>query len=184
MAVETVLVAERGAREINGRNGPTTVQWFKDEAGRAFDTFDQSMLSDVQAGQQVIVQFEEQPWSSLGNDGQTRSGVNRKIQGVTVMGTVQGVSGAPVASQGVPGNAPGGNVPGYVATDKDLYIWRQTAGKCAAEIVGSLYAGQGSPNTETLIAIQQLTELFFGYFRTGVWTFSGALPPADDGIPY
>lgn len=158
----TITVAEKGSRTT--RTGKT-VFWVKDVTGAEFAAWDASMVSDLNPGDTVSVEFEV----STNTTADGRSFTNRTIRNI----------GSPIqrsTSFEAPASANGNRV---VVTDKDTMICRQTAGKCVAD----LFNGR----EWTLDEILWWLDFFTTYFTTGVPIEKKAEsgpPEFDDDIPF
>ena len=171
---ENVLIGKTGASPTRGGSAR---YWLKEEGSdRFFSTFDgtQSLEFMGREGQVAIVTYETVV--TQGNDGRPRKNYN--IEDVTVDASAAPSTGA--------GSQPSANVQQShtFQEDRQESIQRQTAAKCAAQIL----TGNPLPPTALGEIAMDLTKMFNEFFATGYWGIRGinlgADVAVDDDIPF
>ena len=157
------MMSEQVTFEVQERSKRATTRgdvfFIVDGKGAKYESWDASTFQGVDVGDMVRVEFERKV-TSKEIDGQTRTFTNLQAKWTEKLG-----EGTPARESGAAPSEPN--------SSRDEMIMRQTAGKCAAELL----SGEGSTVKWTYVLY--LMEQFYAYFKDGE---SGTRPPLS--APY
>ena len=124
--------------------------------GAKYESWDASTFQGVEVGDMVHVEFEKKVSTKKQQDGSVRTFTNLQVSSVELIGS----GGAPARESGASPSEP--------SSSRDEMIMRQTAGKCAAELLCGV--SPSPPWTQVLYVMEQ----FYAYFKDGE---AGTRPP-------